>query len=246
MITNSDLYTNIDGKLKLVELLNTYEGEGKHQGQRITLLRFKLCSMKCPFCDTVEKMKEVEKEYDYSYIYNFANTTGHFYMITGGEPTLYKDECINYINYVLEKNKYLKKEPFFSFESNGFKLKILIDELNSVVKQYNPNFYTNCLFYYSPKFLNTDDFKKNIDTCYELSVYPNVYLKILASEEYREMNFEFLKTILSNGFYFKHIYIMPIGDTPEKMKDNFKYAMELCDEFNLSFSSRLHIMHNFK
>jgi len=49
--------------VKVIEAINTFQGEGIDSGKRCLLLRFKYCSRKIPcyFCDTQVKLRILEE-----------------------------------------------------------------------------------------------------------------------------------------------------------------------------------------
>lgn len=96
---------------KVNEIFYSLQGEGVWSGRAAVFIRFSLCNLRCPFCDTdfskyeemtasdiVERVKNVGKEC-------------RFIVLTGGEPTLQVDSEL--INALHEKGYYL------SMETNG-------------------------------------------------------------------------------------------------------------------------------
>lgn len=98
-------------KYKINEIFYSLQGEGVWTGCAAIFIRFSLCNLRCPFCDTdfskftelsaseiVAKLKEINCEF-------------RFIVLTGGEPTLQVDsELIE----VLHKEGY-----YLSIETNG-------------------------------------------------------------------------------------------------------------------------------
>lgn len=84
-------------KMKVVEIFNSIDGEGKRAGELTTFVRLYGCNLRCKFCDTVysysqESDKVPYKEMSITEIieecdkYNTDNIT-----VTGGEPLIHLD-----------------------------------------------------------------------------------------------------------------------------------------------------------
>ena len=78
--------------IRIVECMNTWQGEGIDSGRQMTLIRFRECDRvqegkACPWCDTRVKMRiTAEANYPIKTIQDMVLKTGGL-MITGGEPT---------------------------------------------------------------------------------------------------------------------------------------------------------------
>ncbi len=78
------------GKLKLVELMNTVQGEGQFIGVPSVFVRFGMCNLECSGCDTKWNSWSEEKISDVAT--RIASFPSSHLVITGGEPTLWQDE----------------------------------------------------------------------------------------------------------------------------------------------------------
>ena len=108
-----------DGKLPVVEIFYSIEGEGKRAGSPTVFIRFAGCNLRCKYCDTKyafnlnspeifwmdidEIVSEVMK-------YKCENVT-----ITGGEPLLYQI----YITRMIKYMTHLKPDIEVNIETNG-------------------------------------------------------------------------------------------------------------------------------
>lgn len=108
-----------DGKLPVVEIFYSIEGEGKRAGAPTVFIRFAGCNLRCKYCDTKyafnlnspeifwmdidEIVSEVMK-------YKCKNVT-----ITGGEPLLYQAHMVRMIKFMT----HLKPGIEVNIETNG-------------------------------------------------------------------------------------------------------------------------------
>ena len=79
-----------EGKLKLVELMNTVQGEGQFIGVPSVFARFGMCNLECSGCDT--KWDSWSEETIESIAKRIAAFKSKQLVITGGEPTLWQDQ----------------------------------------------------------------------------------------------------------------------------------------------------------
>lgn len=222
--------------IKLIELMNTWQGEGPNTGRQMLIARFKHCSMKCPYCDTWIKMKtSIEGLYSIDDI-NLALSKTRGLMLTGGEPTLENEsgEIKNLTNTLLmiEHCDY----QVANIETNGFAIEILLNNMaikkDKIVK-----------IMYSPKIFSEKDYKLGIQKVKDVISHPCVYLKIVADKT--ELTEQFIKEVASFTDSRSKIYLMPLGVTPEEIASNWVYCIDLADECNLNISTRMHIVHSF-
>ena len=79
--------------MRVVEVFNSIDGEGKRAGELATFVRFAGCNLRCVYCDTsyalsCKQGKEISLEDLYTQL---KNTSYHNITLTGGEPLLQKD-----------------------------------------------------------------------------------------------------------------------------------------------------------
>jgi len=223
-------------KIKLIEAIVTWQGEGPDSGKRMLLVRFKRCQLGCKKCDTQVKMEcSIEAEYSIEEFKKVIKKEKLGLLITGGEPTFGKqlDDTINLI-------KSLKGIKIINVETNGCDLIGLYEETK---------YFPNIKYIYSPKFNNEKDVYEAIRIVEHLNdknQYRNLYIKLVYFEESIEFNNMFLQR-LNNDFpdMNDNIYLMPEGKTREELLINSPYIFDQCEEFKVNFTSRDHVIYNF-
>jgi len=98
-------------KLKINEVFNSIQGEGRYQGQPVTFIRLSGCTRKCDFCDTKYHTK-INKCISPKVFAKGLNILGNIIVFTGGEPLL-QLEAIRELRYELPSN------IGFHLETNG-------------------------------------------------------------------------------------------------------------------------------
>jgi len=224
--------------IKLIELANTWQGEGPDTGRQMLIARFKNCNLKCPYCDTWIKMQSsVDGNYSIDEI-NVALDKTKGLMITGGEPT-FKDNYDQTLQ-MLKECKY----QIANVETNGFRLVDLLSE--PYIK--NMEFLAegkNIHFMYSPKVYTETLFAKERKNIVLFKDHPLVYYKIVVDCEVG-FSADLIReaaelTSLDRG----KIFLMPEGVTPEEIRSSWGMTINMADKLNLNLSSRLHIMNDF-
>lgn len=71
--------------MKVVEIFDSIQGEGRWMGVMCTFVRFEGCNLKCPFCDEATKYGD-QKEMKVNEI--VAACKQQRVVLTGGEPTI--------------------------------------------------------------------------------------------------------------------------------------------------------------
>lgn len=108
--------------LPINEVFVSFQGEGVFMGKRAAFIRLCGCNLKCSFCDT--KHKNVNKKLYTKDVDKFVKdlqtnfgTNNRFVILTGGEPTLHKDNSV-----FLALIRKLKQYNFYiAMETNGIK-----------------------------------------------------------------------------------------------------------------------------
>lgn len=82
--------------MKVVEIFDSIEGEGKRAGQTATFIRFAGCNLRCSYCDTTyalfgEKEECVYTEMSIEEILEKVNPDWKRVTLTGGEPLIQKE-----------------------------------------------------------------------------------------------------------------------------------------------------------
>jgi organic radical activating enzyme len=76
----------------VLEIFDSYQGEGILLGRKATFIRLANCNLTCPWCDT--NMKAPSDEMTAKQIASQVNPNVDLVVITGGEPTLYDLELL--------------------------------------------------------------------------------------------------------------------------------------------------------
>ena len=77
---------------KVNEIFYSIQGEGAHAGEAAVFVRFSVCNLKCPFCDTKFDEYELMSAEEIIAKMQEVNTGGsRLCVLTGGEPTLQYD-----------------------------------------------------------------------------------------------------------------------------------------------------------
>lgn len=224
-----------NSKIKLIEVMNTFQGEGPDSGRQMLLVRFKRCQFRCNFCDTEIKMQtSIEGEYSTDQI-NQALMKTKGLMVTGGEPGFDSEDNKNF-----QQTMYLLKECNFevaNVETNGLQIEQFLSEIEQFVSD------KNIKLIYSPKIFNIASLETEWQKIEKVINNPRVYLKIVPVNLPTETLCRRISTILDIP---KHkVYLMPQGTTKEEIVSNWDKTINLADECGFNLSSRLHIVHNF-
>lgn len=96
---------------KVNEIFYSLQGEGVWAGRAAVFVRFSLCNLRCPFCDTdFSKFRELSWQEIVSEVQRLGGDC-RFIVFTGGEPTLQVDEGL--INALHARGYYI------AIETNG-------------------------------------------------------------------------------------------------------------------------------
>ena len=231
--------------IKLVELANTWQGEGNDTGRQMLIVRFKHCNMRCSFCDTIIKMNSsIEGSFSINDINNALEKTKAL-MITGGEPSYSNPEKgINNLEQTVAMLKYCDYQTF-NIETNGCNLEELIFEFQRTMNTRNAD---DCGSWkgsisYSPKIFNQVSYDIELEKVKKFINKPFLFIKMVADG--RELSEKFIKEISILTDDRGKIYLMPLGTSSEEIAKNWEYCVNLADECNVNISTRMHIMHSF-
>ena len=216
--------------LKVNEIFGpTIQGEGKSQGMVVMFLRLAFCNLSCSWCDSkytwdwknFDKAKEVH-EMDNDAI--LERLTGPNIVISGGEPFIQQRELLTLVGALR------KQERWIEIETNGTIIPDLV--LMALLDQ------VNC----SPKLSNSGDSRnRRLKTVAltKLSLYHKVYFKFVIGCE-KDIE-EVLELVTKYQLQPNHVYLMPLGKTPEELLKTTQMVRELSKKHGFVFSSRLHI-----
>lgn len=216
-------------KVKLIECIKSWQGEGPDIGIAMLLCRFKYCNKCCSFCDTLTKMRiSQESEYELKNLQYQINTDILGLMITGGEPTLEKHfydtvNLLNNLNYQIA-----------NVESNGYNLENLIKVTNQS---------KNIHYIYSPKIFSEEDLEIEINNTINLLKYHNCFIKIVYQNN--DLINEYIEWVSYQKKSYNKIWIMPEGKNKEELIKNSGKVFDICEEYNFNFTSRDHIIYDF-
>jgi organic radical activating enzyme len=214
--------------VKLIECINTWQGEGIDCGQRMLLCRFKFCDRHCSWCDTMVKMRALqEAEFSISKLQEYIDDNKTGLMITGGEPT-FSGQLVQTIN-MLNNLTY----PIANVETNGLALLELIKEVDPT---------KNIHYSYSPKLFNDEDIESALELCKNLIDNPNVVLKIVYG--YEKLTIEFIEDVIK-FFPTNRIYLMPLGKDRDQMFGNAPDVFDAAEKYKTNISSRMHLVYDF-
>lgn len=243
--------------IPLIDLIETYQGEGPNCGKKMVLARFKYCDKACPFCDTQKMMKNTNvKMYSLRDISMLLKHSPNL-MITGGEPTLsiknseYKMCQLDFTKLMVYSLNY----EFVDIETNGYNLITLVDSL-STYPNYAPKNIINISW--SPKFISMNDYHVNLSTLINLlklednydgfdnikKIYP--IIKIVISDDLPEYKKFIYEAVLKYKFNPNRVYLMPEGTNLEQINKSMESVLKVAFDLGCNVSSRLHIIHNFK
>lgn len=226
--------------IKAVELMNTWQGEGPDSGRKMTLVRFKDCNRilgvnglsMCPFCDTAMKLRiSTEATYDIEDIQRMVFKTDAL-MITGGEPTF----SYNLENTIKLLNQLLYKVA--NIETNGFDIIRLCHEIAISPKLEN----IDIKLIYSPKFFNDVELDEQMNLTEDIIKRNNVYIKLVNSGPLVKDYLQFVSKIHPRS---DQVWLMPEGKTMPELIANSGPTIDLCEKYDVNFSSRNHIVFGF-
>lgn len=228
MIENDEL-----DPIKLIEVCNTWQGEGPDTGRQMLLVRYKHCNLACSYCDTMIKMKQsAEGSYTLDELNEYISKTKGL-MITGGEPS----HEPNY-NSTIRMLKYLDYQ-IANIETNGAQIMRLLSDVNKIQK-LSPMKQIKII--YSPKVFNQNSLATELGKISDVISDPKVFLKIVPVDEYSISLIEQVSIMAKNR---SKVYLMPLGSDLEEIKNNWVQTIDLADKYNLNITPRMHISYNF-
>lgn len=170
--------------MKVVEIFDSFQGEGIYTGEPATFLRLGGCNLNCDFCDTeFDDYKEINVELVKECLLNhIKNHKNKLLVITGGEPLLHYDEIkelVDLLHYQIF-NEGLK----IQIETNGFIRRIPIQNTTYVI---------------SPK--------KDIDNVFKFyKDYDDAYFKFVIEDFW---DLRLVKSLQEKYDYKKTVWLQP-------------------------------------
>lgn len=216
--------------MQLSELFYSISGEGPSIGRPAIFIRMSKCNLCCRGCDTKikDKVEEIEVISVVNRVKNYLKTYPNSRIIfTGGEPLL-QPEAINEIMDGLPGQ-------LFDIETNG-----TLDTQTELFKRFNIIVVSPKKDYFNSSKESITFFKK----WQEISNAGrhNVFFKLVVGNlPWAWLENEVKYILQETGIEPSRIWLMPAGDTDEKLrisgKNTWRIAMRLCT----NYSDRLHI-----
>lgn len=178
--------------MKVVEIFDSFQGEGIYTGEPATFLRLGGCNLNCDFCDTeFDDYKEIDVELVKECLLNhIKNHKNKLLVITGGEPLLHYDEIkelVDLLHYQIF-NEGLK----IQIETNGFIRRIPIRNTTYVI---------------SPK--------RNIDNVFKFyKDYDEAYFKFVIEDFW---DLRLVKSLQEKYDYKKTVWLQPEFSQTERV-----------------------------
>jgi len=201
-------------KLKVSEIFESIQGEGRYQGYPAIFVRLSGCTRDCSFCDSKYHKKGISK--DIKDIINYINKSKlNIVVWTGGEPLLQFDLIRNVIENTIEEEHHL--------ESNG-DLILNLDSLADVINWFN-------YICFSPKNVKVAKRLNKLINQQYLYQSPPIDIKVVTDLE--KVGVVMLKYATM---------LMPLTTYNEKKDLEIKRKVwNYCTKHNLFYSARLHI-----
>ena len=218
--------------LHISEKFYSIQGEGKSSGYPAIFIRLSGCNLLCKsdswICDSIEvwrkgnstNFEDVFNELDIERLKNGAHL-----IITGGEPMLHQKNIASFLAFMQITYNFI---PFVEIETNGTispQKELVFD-----VKQWNV----------SPKLLNSGEkFEKrfNREVFEKFNKLNSIFKFVVEKEE------DVIEIFTNYGYLNKNrIYLMPAGETQEKLNQIRLEVIELCKKYILKYTDRIHIV----
>ena len=170
--------------MKVVEIFDSFQGEGLYVGEPATFLRLGGCNLNCDFCDTeFDDYKEISVELVTESVLNhIQNHKNKLLVITGGEPLLHYEEL-----------KELVSNLSYQILNKGLKIQI---ETNGLIRRIP---IQNTVYVISPK--------KDIEKIFKFyKDYEDAYFKFIVNNEW---DLQLVKMLQNKYNYEKTIWLQP-------------------------------------
>lgn len=216
-------------KMKVVEIFNSIDGEGKRTGELTTFIRLYGCNLRCGFCDTKYSYNQESDELPYKEMsieeiirecdkYNTDNIT-----LTGGEPLIHLD--VKYLLRILSESGYN-----VNVETNGsVSIKQYYNEDGTHAQGYENVWFT--IDYKSPSSGMQDRMLMDNFDVMKYNYQDVVYKFVVGNEKDLDVANNIINTkILTNINRNNLIYISPIfGDIEPKAIVEYMQKHDLFD-----------------
>jgi len=229
---------------ELFEIFNSIEGEFPKAGIYSTFIRFNVCNLDCPFCDTMKDPTKNTKRISYDDILALVKETNAV-TFTGGEPSLFLDQIQDIIDRLVADGVYL---DFIKIETNG----LLLDNLTRILKTkyssvFGEKFDDIFIICWSPKVYNKKLEKKMLNILYDY-YQQNTYVKLVGVPANEEILNTFIKDFIElyGRKAFKRVSVMPLsivtdGQSEQKFdKDSISLLKRLNEKWKINIALRFH------
>jgi len=243
--------------IPVVEKFLSIQGEGRRVGHPSVFLRLGGCNLRCQgFGVGYDVNGEAKKGCDSWFgvdpgfrknwsIYTQFNELVHDLdtiglnidksekpdlVITGGEPTIHwnNPEFQKLLVY------YISRQVNITIESNA-----------SLNLNFTKPYQKNIAFSMSVKLSNSGEPEHkriNIDAITNiLENAPSSYFKFVVDKANGSQIMDEINSILDQVPYYADVFLMPLGDTKEKVQENAEYVANECVKYNFIYSPREHI-----
>ena len=231
------------------EIFHTIQGEGKSIGKPSIFVRTSLCNLHCIWCDTdyTWNWKGTSFKHIHDSLPGYSKFSKEEYLIelpiegivkevqgincknivlTGGEPLLQQDD----LQQLMATLKRQDNNYRFEVETNG--TLIPSDKFNQYVEQYNV----------SPKLQNSNNSLKLRARENALHYFAQndkaVFKFVLTNPDDLD---EILGLIEKYQIKPETVYLMPEGQTEEKLRLKQQWLIEVCKQYNFNYTDRIHI-----
>lgn len=220
--------------LEIAELFcNTIQGEGVNIGMPATFLRLKDCTLDCVWCDTASVWKfgnwythnEIFKMFEENDMIDKFRKGQHL-VLTGGSPLKQQLSLINFIEKFIDKYRF---KPYIEIENE-----VVLNPSDNLIR------LVDC-WNNSPKLSNSGmDSSKRLkpELLQKMNELDNSWFKFVVKDEkdWGEIENDFLPYI-----NIESVILMPCGENRQELELTRDNAVSMAIEYNVRFSSRLHI-----
>lgn len=236
----------------IVDLHTCIQGEGQLAGVPHILIRLAGCNLRCAFkgslCDTPYSSWQAEKgKYTFEDVQRFirAHRRIAYVMITGGEPTIHPDLLINLCLISKMEGK------FVTIETNGTKSykESLRGRVTANLVSISPKLKSSTPISAPGKWGERHEaLRENIPAIVSwIKNSKHIQLKYVVSseddiKEVKEQLSKIVSRLGEDDLEKLSTYLMPEGDTEEKLQMKRQWLAERCIEEGFRYTDRLHII----
>jgi len=224
-------------KLAISEIFYSIQGEGQTMGIPAVFLRLGGCNLLCEseswICDTIEVWKKsnatlFQDVMQDDWIDKLRN--GAHLVITGGEPMLHEKAILAYMDWFLERYKFL---PNVEIETNGTVTPSIA--LRSMVSYWNVSPKLSTAGKQNKRELRINEEALEV---FDLQGSKTIFKFVISNEEDIEEIFkDFAPHINGNK-----LVLMPAGSSQDELMKTRMFVAERCRDLNVRYSERLHVV----